>query len=78
MPLMLLTRKPEATHLNGRYIYSGPGMRSVKHKDQQKPRALPKVHSFTVCDTVSAVAAKRKENCMDGLVSVAGDNRVIQ
>ena len=24
MPLMLLTRKPEATLLNGRYRYSGP------------------------------------------------------
>ena len=31
MPLMLLTRKPEATHLNSRHRYSGPGMRSVKH-----------------------------------------------
>ena len=78
MALMLLTRKPEATHLN--CIDTDI---LVLHAISQalgsaKPRALPKFHSFTVCDTVSAFAGKRTEKCMDGLESVLGDNRVIQ
>ena len=75
MHLMLLTRKPEATHLNGRQFWSC--MRSVKHYDQQNQERLPKFHSFTVCDTVLSVAGKRKENYMNGLER-SGDNRVIQ